>query len=125
MIFVDASVPRSVAAEIKKARSKTVWIGDVFPLDTKDTVWLAEAGRQGWLVITRDKKIRKRPGERRVITESGAGCFVLVYREDLKKSEIAEMILSFLEEMESLFERTPRPFIYTVTKNGDFKQYRL
>lgn len=125
MIFVDASVPRSVADRIKRARPETVWIGELFPLDTKDPVWLREAGRRGWLVITRDKNIRKRHGERRAIAESGAGCFVLVYREALKKDEIAEMILSFLDDMEALFENTPRPFVYTITKNGDFNKYDL
>ncbi|MGI8540655.1 MAG: hypothetical protein ACR2N0_12930 [Rubrobacteraceae bacterium] len=88
---------------------------------------MTQRGRQarGWLIIIRDKNIRKRHGERRAIAESGAGCFVLVYREPLKKDEIAEMILSFLEDMEALFENTPRPFIYTVTKNGDFNKYDL
>lgn len=123
MIFVDASVPRSVADEIKKVRPGARWKGDLFPLDTKDSVWLQVAGEQGWLVITHDKKIRTRPGERRAIMEHGVGCFILAYRQNLKKPEIAEMVLSALEDMEELFERTPRPFIYTVSKDGEFREY--
>lgn len=123
MIFVDASVPRSVADEIKKVRPDAHWMGDLFALDTKDPVWLREAGKRGWLVITHDKKIRTRPGERRAIMEHGVGCFILAYRQDLKKAEIAEMVLSALEDMEELFERTPRPFIYTVSKDGEFREY--
>ena len=78
MIFVDASVPRSVADEIKKVRPDARWMGDLFRLDTKDTVWLLEAGQRRWLVITHDKKIRTRPGVRRAIMEHGVGCFILV-----------------------------------------------
>lgn len=125
MIFVDGCVPRSVADRVKEARPETIWKLDVFARDTKDPVWLRETGRQGWLVMTRDKKIKSRPGERRAIMESGAGCFILSYRKALKKEEIAEMVLSFLEDMEGLFEKTPRPFIYTVNRGGDFKQYEL
>lgn len=125
MIFVDASVPRSVADEIKRVRNDACWIGDVFPLDTKDPIWLREAGKQGWLVITRDKKIRTRPGERRAIAEHGVGCFILAYRQDLTKQEIAEIVLSALEDMEELFASTRRPFIYTVSKGGEFKQYEV
>lgn len=109
--------------EIKRVRGDARWMGDVFPLDTKDPVWLREAGRQGWLVITRDKKIRTRPGERRAIAEHGVGCFILAYRQDLKKREIAEIVLSALEDMEDLFARTRRPFIYTINKEGEFRQY--
>jgi predicted nuclease of predicted toxin-antitoxin system len=123
VIFIDASVPRSVADEIKKVRPDARWIGDLFPLDTKDPVWLREAGRQGWLVITHDKKIRTRPGERRAIIESSAGCFILAYKQDLKKIEVAELVLSVLEDMEQIFDRTERPFIYTVSKSGEFRRY--
>ena len=125
MIFVDASVPRSVADEIKKVRRDAKWMKDLFPLDTKDPVWLREAGEQGWLVITHDKKIRTRPGERRAIVEHGVGCFILAYRQDLKKAEIADMVLSALEDMENLFKRTRRPFIYTVSKDGQFRRYQV
>ena len=125
MIFVDASVPRSVADEIKKVRPGARWMGDLFPLDTTDTAWLREAGRQGWLVVTHDKKIRSRPGERRAIKEHNVGCFILAYKQDLKKREIAELVLSALQDMEELFERTPRPFIYTISKDGEFRQYSI
>ncbi len=86
-------------------------------------MWLRKAGEQGWLVITHDKKIRTRPGERHAIMEHGVGCFILAYRQNLQKSEIAEMVLSALEDMEDLFERTSRPFIFTISKGGEFKRY--
>jgi hypothetical protein len=31
---------------------------------TEDTEWLPEAGRRGWVVVTRDEHIRTRPAER-------------------------------------------------------------
>ncbi len=123
MIFINGSIPRSVAEEIKKVRSEVRWKGELFPLDTKDPVWLQKAGDEGWLVVTHDKKIRTRPGERRAIMEHGVGCFILTYKQSLKKPEIAEIVLATLEEMEAKFERTPRPFIYTVSKDGEFKEY--
>jgi hypothetical protein len=44
--------------------------------------------------------------------------------EDLKKEEIARIVLAILDEMERRFERTPRSFIYTLTKDGEFRRYR-
>ena len=124
MIFVDASVPRTVADAIKRRRPDARWKLDLFPRDTKDVVWLEAAGKGGWLVVTRDKHIRTRPGERRAIEEHGVGCFILGYKQDLKKEEVTEIVLEALEHMEELFERTERPFIYTITKNGDFNRRR-
>lgn len=121
MIFVDASVPRSVADEVRRVRPDACWLADLFLLDVKDTEWLQRAGEEGWLVITHDKKIKTRPGERRAIIEHGVGCFILAYRKNLRKPEIAKMVLGALED---LFRNTPRPFIYTMTQNGEFNRYK-
>jgi hypothetical protein len=55
--------------------------------------------------------------------ENGVGCFIMTYRQDLKKEEIVALISSTLEEMERRFEETRRPFIYTVSKSGEFREY--
>jgi predicted nuclease of predicted toxin-antitoxin system len=124
VIFIDRSIPRSVADSIKTSRSDVCWLEDLFPHDADDHDWLAQAGDEAWLVITHDKKVRTRPGERRAIIEHGVGCFILTYKQDLSKLEIANLILSLLEEMEERFRKTPRPFIYTVSKTGEFRRYQ-
>lgn len=123
MIFIGRSVPRGVAEAVKKMRDDVLWLEDRFSHDVPDTEWLAAAGDEGWLVITHDTRIRTRPGGRRAIMEHGVGCFILSYKQPLKKHEIVDLIASTLEEMERLFEQTPRPFIYTVNKNGEFREY--
>lgn len=123
MIFIDCSVPRSVAEAVRNRRSDVRWLGELFPLDTPDTRWLREAGDNGWLVITHDRKVRTRPGERRAIMEHRVGCFILTYKQGLTRDEIAEMILDYLDEMERRFHETPRPFIYTVSRRGEFREY--
>lgn len=85
MIFIDRSVPRGVADAVKKMRDDVLWLEDSFLHDVSDEEWLAEAGQKGWLVITHDRKIRTRPGERRAIMDNGVGCFIMTYKQDLKK----------------------------------------
>jgi len=123
VIFIDCSIPRGVADWLKRDRSEVMWLGERFELDVRDQVWLREAGESSWLVITHDKKIRRRPSEKRALLESGVGCFILVYRDNLTKEEIYALIVSVLDKMEDLFRDTPRPFIYTVSKNREFKKY--
>ncbi len=123
MIFIDRSVPRGVADAVKMIREDVLWLEDEFAHDVPDQEWLAVTGEREWLIITHDKKIRTRPGERRAIMEHGVGCFILTYKQDLKKEEILALISENLGEMERRFESTPRPFIYTVSKNGEFREY--
>jgi hypothetical protein len=47
----------------------------------KDTVWLPEATRQGWLIITRDRHIERRPAEIAAVLDFGARLVALfIYR---------------------------------------------
>ncbi|MDQ4002042.1 MAG: hypothetical protein M3283_13840 [Actinomycetota bacterium] len=123
MIFVNGSIPRIVADELRKASKDAKAKIEIFPQDAKDPVWLEAVGVNGWLGITRDAKIRTRPAERQAIMEHRAGCFILTYRNDLKRAEIVQLVLDNIEEMEEKFRTTPRPFIYTVTGDGEFREY--
>jgi hypothetical protein len=122
MIFIDRSIPRGAADIVKRARSDCCWLEDVFDHNAADEVWLTKAGDEGWIVLTHDKKVRRRKAQRDAIMEHGVGCFIFTYKQDLKKVEIAALILAVLEEIETKFEHTPRPFIYTINKTGGFKR---
>ncbi len=41
----------------------------------------------------------------------------------MKRAEIVQLVLDNIEEMEEKFRTTPRPFIYTVTGDGEFREY--
>lgn len=123
MIFIDASLPKTVADELKKVRDDVVFKHEIFPPGTDDPIWLRRVGIEGWLAITRDGHIRTRPGERAAIMENGVGCFILTHQDGLPKPEVVRIVFDYLPEMERKFSSTPRPFIYTVTKNGHFREY--
>jgi len=98
------------------------WLEDEFPHNAKETEWLPEVGARGWLVISRDKKIRSRPGERRSLLDAGVGCFILMQKQALTRWEYLKLVARTLDEMERLFSETPRPFIYGVGRNGDIRR---
>lgn len=109
MIFIDCSLPRSVADQLKRERGDVIWLGDRFDLNVKDYIWLAEAGEQGWLIVTHDKNIRHRPSEMRALLENNVGCFVLVYRDNLNREQVYELLASALDEMQRKFDATAFP----------------
>ncbi len=123
MIFVDGSMPRSVADGLKAVGKDAIAKIELFPDGTKDPVWLRRVGENGWLAITRDEYIRFRPGEKQAIIDHRVGCFIFTYKNTLKKAEIVELVLRHIEKMERAFKTTPRPFIYTIAVDGQLRRY--
>jgi hypothetical protein len=124
MIFVDRSVPRRVAEALNTVRGDVDRLEPRYRHDTPDHVWLADAGRSDWLVVTRDRHVRTRPLERQAIEENGVGCFILAYRRTLDPWGILKLLANTLDEMERRFATTERPLIFTVSGGGRFRQYR-
>jgi hypothetical protein len=69
---------------------------DLFPQDTDDEVWLREAARKGWIVLTRDDRIRYRPGEQQAIIEAGVACFCLNPTKSMTAEEWADALVTAL-----------------------------
>jgi PIN like domain len=126
VIFFDRSIPRGVAEAVKQVREDACWLEDVFEEGwIKDREWIPDVGARGWLVVSKDKKIRTRPEERRAVKENNVGCFILNYRQPLTRWEILKLVTSTLDEMEEKFANTPRPFMYLIDRNGRFRPYDL
>ena len=87
-------------------------IAPTLPERTPDTEWLAEAGRNGWTVITEDNRITKNPTEYRALIENEVKCFILPGRAAPTSSwDKVRGFVSIWEKVqtESLF---PGPFVW-------------
>lgn len=124
MIFFDRSIPKGVADAIKSVRDDACWLEDVFEQHwIKDREWIPAVGARGYLVVSRDRKIRTRPEERRAVRENNVGCFILNYKQPLNRWEILKLVASTLDEMEEKFANTQRPFMYLIDRNGRFTRH--
>ena len=122
MTFIDRSIPKSVALALKAVRDDVLWLEDRFAHDTRDEERLTTAGAENWLVISRDKRIRTRPAEREAIINSDVGCFILNQSRDPTRWEYLKLLALTLDEMVTIFERTERPFIYSVGRSGNISR---
>ncbi|MEX2372586.1 MAG: hypothetical protein WD800_02170 [Dehalococcoidia bacterium] len=123
MIFIDRSIPRSVAQALQLVRDDVRWLEDEFDHDAPDAVWLAEVGVRGWMVITRDKHLRTRPAERRAILDGAVGCFVINQKQPLSRWEYLRLMARTLDDMEARFVAEDRPFIYLVNRYGGLRKF--
>ena len=101
-------------------RDDIQWLDGLWPdrLNLKDTGWLEHCGRNEWLAVTRDKRIRTRPAERAMLREASVGAFILTSPSNLARWEQLRLFARHLDEMERLFQNTPRPFVYAVSDYG-------
>jgi hypothetical protein len=118
VFFLDRSVESaSVAAALRDAGVEVRLHGDFFADDAKDEMWLPDVARRGWIVLTRDKWIRRRPLEKQALIASGARAFVLTWG-NLRGREMAEILVKHIHKMDRLARITEPPFVFAVTKTG-------
>lgn len=89
-------------------------------MDAADLDWLPVVGKRGWVVLTKDGRIRSRTLERQALLGAGVHAFILT-TQDLKGCEMGEAFINALPRMKRLVERQEGAFIATVSRSGDVK----
>jgi predicted nuclease of predicted toxin-antitoxin system len=90
---------------------------DHFPVNCPDTEWLMEAGKQGWVVLSKDKRIRRRNIEKQALIDANVAAFILT-SGNLTGEQMGEALVKAHNRMIRFIEKHPRPFIATVTRDG-------
>jgi len=90
---------------------------DQFAPTTPDEVWLERCGREGWIVLTKDRNIRHNILERTALLRSGVRAFVLV-SGNLTGAEIITAFTRALPRIQKLAVEVPAPFIGKVSRSG-------
>src|ERR1700712_338101 len=66
---------------------------DHFAQDAEDEAWIPEVAARGWIIVTRDVAIQRRPGERTAWMSTGA-VVIMVRGERLTAEEMGRMLLA-------------------------------
>lgn len=119
--FVDRSLGRHWVANALRECGLTVHTmasvyGERVGQGLRDETWLADAGREGWVVLMKDDAIRRRPAEREALIAGGVRAFCLTNAQ-LRGEEMARR---FVENRHRILRRAGRdagPYIYGVYEN--------
>ena len=94
---------------------------DLFPPGTQDVVWLREAGAHGWVVITRDDRIRYNQLEKEAVLAAKLRFFSIT-SSSLTGEEAADLILKALGAISRLCGQHSRQgFIAKISRGPDVK----
>ena len=92
-------------------------VGQAFPFGTEDRVWLSACGQRGWIILTRDKGIRRRRLEIDSIRDHNATAFCLI-ATDTTADETADLIVPLVQKFVNMSVSEPKPFLYTFGRSG-------
>ncbi len=90
---------------------------DHFARDEEDRIWLDVVGKKGWVVFTKDQRLRYRPLEIAALRASNARVFVLT-AGNLRGIEIAGVFLEALPRIEKVLRSRPGPFVARISRSG-------
>jgi aryl-alcohol dehydrogenase-like predicted oxidoreductase len=118
--FVDRSLGKSIVEALRAAGLTVHSMADVYgekrAQRLADEVWLRDAGKNDWIVLTKDDAIRRRPAERDALTDAAVRAFCLTTAQ----LRGAEQIERFLHNRHRILRqaRRPGPYIYGVYEGG-------
>jgi predicted nuclease of predicted toxin-antitoxin system len=118
VFFIDRSLGvEPIRSELIDAGLAVEIHDDHFARDEDDRVWLRKVGERGWVVLTKDQRLRYRPLEIAALRASNARVFVLT-AGNLRGIEIAAVFVTALRRIHRILHRQPGPFLARVSLSG-------
>ncbi len=92
---------------------------DHFAPDAEDVVWIPAVAARGWVIVTRDFAIQRRPAERGAWTKAGA-TVVMLRGEKLSADAMARMLLDAhaAGRLDNYITKRRPPMILYLTVHG-------
>lgn len=93
---------------------------DLFADDVPDVQWISEVGRLGYVVLTRDQEIRRRPNELQAVRAARLHLFALT-SGNLSAAETAALCVAAWPAIGRAVSQHPAPAFFSVTRGGQVR----
>jgi len=113
ILFVDRSLGKGVGRLLREAGVTVELHDDHFPQTELDKNWIPNVTSRGWVILTKDKNIRRPAGEREDVLLAGAKVFTLT-SGNMRGAEMAAVFIQYLTEIERIANSQTPPFVYIV-----------
>lgn len=120
--FLDHQIGRFVVADHLRSAGATVEVHlDHFKGDALDTKWIPQVAQRDWVLITKDKNIRRNPLERAAYESARLRGFV-VTGKDMSGKELGELLVRCLDGMVRRAHNRPGPLLFAISRTGSFSK---
>ena len=115
--FFDNNLSPKLAKGMAAFGEDVIHLTDRYAPSTPDHDWLPEVGRSGWILVTRDDRVRRNPAELLALKESRVGAFFLGGK-DRSRCELIQQVVRNWPRMKELAGKTPKPFAFRIPPSG-------
>jgi PIN like domain len=91
---------------------------DHFEQDTVDEAIFPVLAERGWILVTQDKRIRRRPAERLALLRYGVRTFSIASTANPSAQATIQVLRAARPEIEKTLSVLPGPFVVAVYKDG-------
>ena len=121
ILFFDRNFGR-VPEALRVLDLEVIGHDERFSPDTPDEEWLAEAGRQGWVVVTHDRGIPANETELAAVIAGSVACFVLPGGNASLWEKTREVAFAWRKINAILNDETP-PYVWHRSPQGWARLY--
>ncbi len=115
--YVDRCVGKRVVQALRAAGARVEAHDDHFAQDAADETWIPDVTARGWVILTKDKNIRRRAGERETVVAASARIITLT-SGNMSGETMAGIFVGSLAAMEQLAASQPAPFVAILGPDG-------
>ena len=117
--FFDNTFPKQPVEILKLLDVDAHHLQEDFPASTLDVDWIPEIGRRGWVVITGDRGIARKPAEKKALEE--AHVIAVFMAKGFTHKQIFDLVSSIIKWWPEIARQVTRVKVGTslqVTING-------
>lgn len=117
-LFIDRDLwSHRLDAALRAAGIAFVAHRDRFPDDTPDAEWIAAVAGLGWVIVTRDRRIRYRANEAAAVRRGRLHMFALT-SGNVSATETAAIVVKAWPAIQRAVAATPPPMMWSITRSG-------
>jgi hypothetical protein len=124
LLFIDRCAwSRKLGEALRQAAIQFVAHHDKFAPACPDVDWMKVAGREGWIVITRDQAIRRKPNELKAFREARLIMFALA-SGNASAEDTARLVVELYPRILRKARSSRPPAMFSVTLSGGINPVR-
>ncbi len=114
VFYADRCLGKVVPRALRDAGARVEVHDDHFAQDAPDEQWIPEVAGRGWVILTKDKNLRRTHGEREAVLTSNARVITLS-SGNMRGETMAALFVARLADLEALAARQPPPFVAVIS----------
>jgi hypothetical protein len=125
VFYLDESIySRVLAFAMQAAGANVRRVGPDIPHGSTDEAWLEIVGKNNWIALMRDQRIRRRRLETEALKIHGVAAFAFTGGQETAQ-QTAQTICPLLIKFANMNVSEPKPFLYTFGVSGSLSKVKL